>query len=165
MYPKDVTAFIVYCWGHGLTGEETVKALQDKRGLKVSLNTVYRKRQSMTAAEMIEELEREQLRDIAATEDEELKLKYRNEFLKILLPIRIEQKTLSVSKVEINDKSITAERLARYEQLVKYGEASGRVRGDGSASLGELSGHNSGEPVDHSVSDRQADNVSSVHSD
>jgi len=58
MYTKDVTAFIVYCWGHGLTGEETVKALLDKRGLKVSLNTVYRKRQSLTAAEMIDELER-----------------------------------------------------------------------------------------------------------
>jgi Fe2+ or Zn2+ uptake regulation protein len=65
MYPKDVTAFIVYWWGHGLTSEEIVKVLLDKRGLKVSLNTVYRKRQSMTATEMIEELEREQLRDIA----------------------------------------------------------------------------------------------------
>ena len=150
MYTKDVTAFIVYCWGHGLTGEETVKALLDKRGLKVSLNTVYRKRQSMTAAEMIDELEREQLRDIASTEDEELKLKYRNEFLKILLPIRIEQKTLSVSKVEINDKALTAERLAKYEQLVKYGESASKIGGSSSsAALGELQGHNPGESVDH----------------
>jgi hypothetical protein len=154
MYTKDVTAFIVYCWGHGLTGEETVKALLDKRGLKVSLNTVYRKRQSMTASEMIDELQREQLRDIASTEDEELKLKYRNEFLKILLPVRIEQKSLSVSKVEINDKSLTAERLAKYEQLVKYGEAASKIGGSSnSTALGELQGHNPEEPMDHSMAD------------
>ncbi len=154
MYPKDVTAFIVYCWGHGLTGEETAKALQDKKSLKVSLATIYRKRQSLTAMEMIDELEREQLRDIASTEDEELKLKYRNELLKILLPVRIEEKTLSFSKVEIDDKSITAERLAKYEQLVKYGE-------EGEAEMvGELQRHNPLQQVDSPMANRQTDTVS-----
>lgn len=160
MYPKDVTAFIVYCWGHGLTGEETAKALQDKKDLTVSLATIYRKRQSLTASEMIDELEREQLRDIASTEDEELKLKYRNELLKILLPVRVEQRMLSFSKVEINDKSVTAERLAMYEQLVKYGEAD---KAGEAEVVGELQGHSSLQPVDYPAADEQANSISKAN--
>jgi hypothetical protein len=70
--------------------EETVKELKEKHNIKISLHTVYNKRNSLTAKEMISELQREQLKEIAAAKSPGLRLKYRNEFLKILLPINIQ---------------------------------------------------------------------------
>ena len=118
MYPREITAFIVYCWGHGLNASETVRALREEKNVTLSERTVYRKRQSLTAQEMIDELEREQLRDIAKCDDPKLKMQMRNELLKILLPIRMEilSKTLSINKVEVYDKS---SELAEYEQLLR----------------------------------------------
>ena len=91
MFGKEVTQRIVELWGLGYTAQETVTALKEKHNIKISLHTVYNKRNSLTAKEMISELQREQLKEIAATKSPGLRLKYRNELLKILLPIKMEQ--------------------------------------------------------------------------
>ena len=68
-----------------------MKAFEEKHNIKISLHTVYNKRNSLTAKEMISELQREQLKEIATVKNPGLRLKYRNELLKILLPIKMEQ--------------------------------------------------------------------------
>jgi Fe2+ or Zn2+ uptake regulation protein len=92
MFEKGVTQRIVELWGLGYTAEETVNQLKEKYNIKISLHTVYNKRNSLTAKEMISELQREQLKEIASAKSPGLRLKYRNELLKILLPVRMEQK-------------------------------------------------------------------------
>ncbi|MFC1486372.1 hypothetical protein ACFLRN_01615 [Thermoproteota archaeon] len=91
MFRREITQRIVELWGLGYTAEETVRKLRENNNIKISLHTVYNKRNSLTAQEMINELQREQLKDIAATASPALRLKYRNELLKILLPIKMEQ--------------------------------------------------------------------------
>lgn len=105
MYSKEITHLIVYYWGKGQTAEETVRSIQQCRGIHLGLATVYRRRNSLTAKTMIDELQRQQQQDITESGDMELKLKYRNELLKILLPQKIEANMTALPKllVEIVD--------------------------------------------------------------
>ena len=108
MFRKEVTQRIVELWGLGYTAEETVRELREKYKLRISLHTVYNKRNSLTAQQMITELQREQMKDIATTSSPGLRLKYRNELLKILLPKKLEQKMRiegGPTRVEILDNS------------------------------------------------------------
>lgn len=98
--PRTVTKRIVELWGIGATAEETVKALHDEN-ITISLHTVYIKRRSLTAQEMIDELIRKQLRDIT-TSDGEIKLKYRDKLLEKLIPQRIESLSLNKTQTDIN---------------------------------------------------------------
>ena len=108
MFRKEITQRIVELWGLGLTAEETMKELKEKSNIRISLHTVYNKRNSLTAQDMINELQREQMKDIATTGSPALRLKYRNELLKILIPIKMEQR-MKIEKspiwVEIVDNS------------------------------------------------------------
>lgn len=82
---------IVELWALGISGEETVKRMK-KEGFKVALATVYRMRHSFTASQMVEEITRRQLRDIAAATPA-LALKYRDRLLEKMMPHKIEQQT------------------------------------------------------------------------
>jgi hypothetical protein len=55
---------------------------------------------------MIDELLRQQLRDILQATDKELQLKYRNELLKILVPLRIEAVTKSLTLTQTTVKHV-----------------------------------------------------------
>ena len=48
-YSREVTNKIVECWGLGFTAEETVKAIEEWKGVHIGLATVYRHRHSLTA--------------------------------------------------------------------------------------------------------------------
>jgi hypothetical protein len=98
MYSKEVTAIIMQDWGKGASAEETVSHLKQIYGKAPCLNTIYAHRNSLTAKDLVDELLRQQERDITKSTDEELKLKYRNELLKIFIP----QMTINLSKQEIN---------------------------------------------------------------
>lgn len=87
MYPKEITQFIINCWGKGLTAEETVEAIKTTKNFHIGIATVYRKRNSLTGKELTDELLRQQQRDIADSDDAELRIKFRNELLKILVPL------------------------------------------------------------------------------
>jgi len=93
MFPKTVTDKIVEYWAKGLSASETVKAFREDN-VSISLNTVYAHRHSLTAQHLINELLRQQRRDITKAESSnpELAMKYRNELLKILMPQQIEQR-------------------------------------------------------------------------
>jgi len=99
---------IVNLWGIGASAEETVKALQDEN-VEISLHAVYNIRKGLTAQQMIDELQREQQRDIAKCETPALKMKYRDLLLAKLIPQRVEQKIEGEEnvKVEIIDNSRT----------------------------------------------------------
>lgn len=120
MYPKTVTQEIVKAWAKGASAEETVTYLQTEIGVHVCLNTIYKKRKSLEAQEMIDELLRQQLREIVSADDKELKLKYRNELLKIFMPIRQEilSKNITVNKTELT-MNVTTDLLKQYEDLFK----------------------------------------------
>lgn len=86
MYSKEVTGWIDECWAKGFTAEQTVEAIHKKHDIKLGIATVYRRRHSRTTHELVEELMRQQQFDITISTNEELKLKYRNELLKIFIP-------------------------------------------------------------------------------
>jgi len=89
-YSREVTNKIVECWGLGFTAEETVTVIENWKGITIALNTVYRHRHSLTAQQIIDELIRKQMRDIAKEEDGDLRMKYRDKLLAKFIPQRIE---------------------------------------------------------------------------
>jgi hypothetical protein len=99
-YSREVTGKIVECWGLGFTAEETVKAIEEWKSVKIGLATVYRHRHSLTAQDMIDELMRKQFRDIAKEDNSELRMRFRNELLKILIP----QKLITLQRTEVSEK-------------------------------------------------------------
>ena len=86
MYPKQVTGWINECWVRGATAEATVTAIEQAHGIHLGLATVYRHRHNLTTQDLVAELLRQQQHDISHTDNEELKLKYRNELLKLYIP-------------------------------------------------------------------------------
>jgi Fe2+ or Zn2+ uptake regulation protein len=105
-FSKTVIQRIVNLWGLGASAEETVKALREE-DVKISLHGVYNIRKSLTAQQMIDELQREQQRDIAKCDTPALKLKYRDLLLAKLMPQKTEQKIEGgeTYKVEIIDNA------------------------------------------------------------
>ena len=89
-YGKEFTASVVHYWSLGLSAKETVDILKEKRKRNVGLATIYRHRKSFTAQTMIDELIRKQLRDIAASTDSNLKMKYRGKLLDNLMPKKVQ---------------------------------------------------------------------------
>ena len=89
-FSKEVTQHIVHMWGLGLTAEETLKGLKEQYEIIMSLHTVYNKRNSITAQQMIDEIQREQQRDIAKEQNSEVRMRYRDKLLDKLLPHKIQ---------------------------------------------------------------------------
>jgi hypothetical protein len=105
-FSKEIIQRIVHLWGIGATAEETVKALKGE-GVKISLHCVYNLRRSLTAQQIIDELMREQRRDIARSEDPATRMKYRDLLLAKMVPQKIEQTVEGGEsfRVEIIDNS------------------------------------------------------------
>ena len=97
-YSREITHMIVECWGLGLTAEETRTYIHRTKEVMIALNTVYRHRHGLTAQQIIDELIRKQMRDIAKEEDSDVRMKYRDKLLEKFIPQRIE--SLSVQKIE-----------------------------------------------------------------
>lgn len=99
--PKTVTKRIVELWGIGASAEETQKALADE-DIKLCTNTIYAKRKSITAQEMIEELIRKQLRDIAQCGDDyRTRLEYRDRMLDKYMPKKTENKNEQIGEIKL----------------------------------------------------------------
>ena len=110
-HSKQTVQHIVEMWGLGFTAEETRRALREQYSVHVGLATVYRKRHSITAQIMIDELMRKQMRDIARSDTAESRMKYRDKLLEKLIPQRIESVTEATLKhvEEKRDVTIIAE--------------------------------------------------------
>lgn len=117
-YSKEVTAVILADHAKGATAEETQKHLQDIYQIAPSLNTIYAHRRSITAEQLVDELQRQQERDITKETNSDIRMKYRNELLKMLLPIKAEiiSKSVSLNKTEVN-LNVTSDLLKQYEDL------------------------------------------------
>jgi hypothetical protein len=118
MYPKEITGWINEAWAKGFSAEQTVEVIQKKRGLKIGLATVYRHRHNATTKDLVDELMRQQQFDIATSDNEELKLKYRNELLKIFIPAMTINfnKNVNENKTELT-LNATSDLLKQYESL------------------------------------------------
>ena len=115
-YSREITNKIVECWGLGFTAEETVTAIAEWKGIRIGLATVYRHRHSLTAQQIIEELMRKQMRDIAKEDNSDLRMKYRDKLLEKLIPQTVLQYSRSVERVEHVDLTPL---LAKYEATVE----------------------------------------------
>jgi len=91
-FSRTVIEQIVALWCMGATAEETVAALRNKH-VKIGLQTVYRLRRGLTTRELIDELMRLQLRQIAECPNDALQLKYRWLLLSKLMKQDAKQKT------------------------------------------------------------------------
>jgi len=89
---------VVECWGLGLSAEETREYIHRTKQVMMGLATVYRHRHSITAQQIIDELMRKQMRDIAKEDNSDLRMKYRDKLLEKLIPHRIEE--LSIQHIE-----------------------------------------------------------------
>ena len=124
MYPKEITEKIVELQSKGFTIEETIGYFRDEGLSHISEKTIRRHRKSPLAQEIVEEQARAQQRDIYRSQQDaatlwkekdkkmaykfrDLEMHYRNEFLKIMIPQRIEQKIEGGEsfRVEIIDNS------------------------------------------------------------
>jgi polyphosphate kinase len=103
MYSKEVTTIILADFARGATAEETRQHLKDTLSISPALNTIYTHRHSITTEQLVDELQRQQERDITKEQNSEVRMKYRNELLKILVPLRAEilTKNLSINQSEV----------------------------------------------------------------
>jgi len=137
----------------------------EQNGYPSSLQTVFNDLHSDQMQGFVEELERVQLQDIAllrglSLEQKDLKglsaaLQARSQMLRYLMP-QPEKSRVNV-EVNVNQQSkttITAELLAKYEQLVKTGTA------DTASPMGHIPADNSVQPVDSSKTNGKANAVS-----
>jgi len=96
-YSKETTSLILADWAKGATAEETCKHVEEVNGRPIGIATVYRHRHSLTTQDLIDELLRQQERDITKAEAKTA-LHYRNELLKILLPVKILQLNKNINE-------------------------------------------------------------------
>lgn len=103
VYSKEVTAIILADWAKGASAEETREHINNTLGVRPALNTIYTHRHSLTTQDLIDELLRQQERDLTKEQNSEIRMKYRNELLKLLLPIKAEflTKNLSINQTEV----------------------------------------------------------------
>jgi hypothetical protein len=118
MYSRTVTQRIIELQALGFSAEETRKRISERDGITLNLKTVYTHRHSSVGREIIDELIRMQLRSIAyaAGKGSAQALKYRNELLKILIPVRIE--SLSIQKTESNVNVNVEDLLRQHEEFI-----------------------------------------------
>lgn len=106
-YSKEVTALIITDHAKGATAEETRKHVEEVYGYAPTLNTIYAHRHSVTTEQIVDELLRQQERDITKAESPALRMKYRDLLLAKLMPLKVEQHIDGGEsfKVEIVDNS------------------------------------------------------------
>ena len=100
-----MTEKIIEYWGLGFSAHETKDALLTEQQINIGLNTIYKHRHSLTGQNLIDQLINKQLRDILSQrkDNPELSMRYRNELLKILVPVQIEtiNKNLTISQTTV----------------------------------------------------------------
>ena len=111
MYRKEVTRLIIECWGKGLSAEETREFITRKHEISVGLATIYRHRHSLTGQQMIDEIYKEQRRDIALEPNSEIRMNYRDKLLTKLIPAI----SISYNKTEIENKNSLPD-LSKYSE-------------------------------------------------
>lgn len=132
-YSKEVTAVILADHARGATAEETRNHIQDLYGYAPNLNTIYAHRKSLTTEQIVDELLRQQERDITKEQNSEVRMRYRDRLLEKLIPIKAEilSKSFSIEKKDItfqfNTQNVTEEdKLAVLDAYRRLNKASSR---------------------------------------
>ena len=97
MYPKQITELILDLQAKGYTAQLTQRWIQDNNKIHIGVATIYRHRTSALAHEIVEAMAVQQQQDITIESQKgnrEVAMKYRNEFLKIMIP----QMTINLNK-------------------------------------------------------------------
>mgnify|MGYP007071603287 CR=1 FL=1 len=103
VYSKEVTAVILSDMARGASAEETQKHLADLYGKAPHTNTIYTHRHSITAEQIVDELIRQQQRDITKEDNSDRRMYYRDKLLDKLMQLKIEivSKNLNINKTEV----------------------------------------------------------------
>jgi len=100
MYSKEVTATILADFAKGASAEETRLHLEEVLGVKPALNTIYAHRKSVTVEQLVDELLRQQERDITKETDSYKRMMFRDKLLDKLMPLKQEivTKNLNINR-------------------------------------------------------------------
>lgn len=99
-YGKEIKATAISDHSKGATATEIQKHLTEVYNVKPCTNTIYDWISNVTIEQIVDELMRQQERDITKESDSDLRMHYRNELLKLLMPAKQEiiSKSLNVNK-------------------------------------------------------------------
>ncbi len=135
MYSKIIIQKIIDYQARGLSAEETKQALSERDHVKIHINTIYTLRKSPVGKEILEELIRQQERDIsrADSEDRSEAMKYRNELIKIYAQILLPQQPIVQNNISVKqEKNVTVNQLLqRYQQFRRDRDGEPAAGGDG----------------------------------
>ena len=103
VYSKEITAVILSDYAKGASAEETIKHLTEAYGVTPNINTIYSHRKSLTAEQLVDELIRQQQRDITKEPDSQRRMFFRDKLLDKLMQLKIEivSKHLEINQTEI----------------------------------------------------------------
>ena len=135
----------------GLRILEIQQAIAEKTGVTWSEMTIRRDLSSITAEEELEELNRQQYRDIARESDSKVRMEYRDRQIERLMPRKSPEVQVNVANQIKVEKDVTSNLLAEYEQIVAASVG---------AQAGDLQADRSGESVHKAEADGKASKIS-----
>jgi len=135
----------------GLRILEIQQAIAEKTGVTWSEMTIRRDLSSITAEEELEELNRQQYRDIARESDSKVRMEYRDRQIERLMPRKSPEVQVNVANQIKVEKDVTSNLLAEYEQIVAASVG---------AEAGDLQADRSGESVHKAEADGKAGKIS-----
>jgi hypothetical protein len=135
----------------GLRILEIQQAIAEKTSVTWSETTIKRDLSSITAEEELEELNRQQYRDIARESDSKVRMEYRDRQIERLMPRKSPEVQVNVANQIKVEKDVTSNLLAEYEQIVAASVG---------AEAGDLQADRSGESVHKAEADGKASKIS-----
>ena len=107
-YSKKIIALIGEAYAKGATPEETRQHIKQVTGKLIGIATVYRHREDVTIEQIVDELQRQQERDITKEENSDIRMHYRDKLLDKLMPIKqiIVSKNINKNQTEVEIKHV-----------------------------------------------------------
>ena len=103
-YSKEIYALILADYAKGADVEETRRHLEQIMGKPIGVATIYRHRCDVTVEQVVDELQRQQERDITKEENSDVRMYYRDKLLDKLMPLKqiIISKQISEIQTEVH---------------------------------------------------------------
>jgi hypothetical protein len=87
-YSKEVIGHIVADYAKGADVEETRNHIKSITGKNIGQATIYRHRADVTVEQIVDELQRQQERDITKEPNSDIRMYYRDKLLEKLMPLK-----------------------------------------------------------------------------
>lgn len=87
-YGKEIIATIISDHAKGATAEEIQRHLMEIYSVRPCTNTIYDHCKAITVEQVVDELQRQQERDITKETDSDVRMYYRDKLLEKLMPLK-----------------------------------------------------------------------------